>query len=524
MRRRLTLAMVFMVLGSLILSGLASLALAVRSTRAQTRHELVREAQGLAVSVQQQAESDNHADPAASLRRLLLVLKAPLRLDGSAVLAVGPDGELFDPATPRVRPELPAGLSASDLNPDSLLDMRTVSGVAGGLVYAAVPYRAEVDILGVPREVDQVVVLTRRPPSVLSAAGPWFALSALIILAVAGLVAYRLGRRFVRPIQAAQEVTGRIAAGDLEARVPDPPGTDPELAALAGSVNSMAASLQQAKKAEQQFLQSVSHDLRTPLTSIRGFAEAIEDGVTVDVVAAAGVIASEARRLERLVADLLGLATLEARRFTLQMQPVDLAALVAATAAGFAPTASELGLALVVDDGAPGPSPSARRVRADPDRLAQLIANLIENALRYATHEVRVTVLGGSGRPELWVADDGPGIAAEDLNRVFERLFEARPRPDRPIGSGLGLTIVAELASAMGGSVRAESPLQAGGGTRMVVTLPAPELDQANWPGDTTGRDHTNDTGANRPPSTGAESIPMMRSSTVAYTDRKSTL
>ena len=88
MRRRLTLAMVLMVLGSLILSGLASLALAVRSTRTQTRHELVREAQGLAVSVQQQAESDNHADPAESLRRLLLALKAPLRLDGSAVLAV----------------------------------------------------------------------------------------------------------------------------------------------------------------------------------------------------------------------------------------------------------------------------------------------------------------------------------------------------------------------------------------------------------------------------------------------------
>ena len=376
----------------------------------------------------------------------------------------GPDGELFDPATPRVRPELPAGLSASDLNPDSLLDMRTVSGVAGGLVYAAVPYQAEVDILGVPRQVDQVVVLTRRPPSALSAAGPWFALSALVILAVAGLVAYRLGRRFVRPIQAAQEVTGRIAAGDLEARVPDPPGTDPELAALAGSINSMAAGLAQAKKAEQQFLQSVSHDLRTPLTSIRGFAEAIEDGVTADVVAAAGVIASEARRLERLVGDLLGLATLEARRFTLQMQPVDFGrlggrhrgwirpyGLRAGTGAGGRRRGARPEPLGVSGHGRPGSTGPADR-QPDRERLA----------LRHPRGPGDGA--GANGRAELWVADDGPGIAAEDLNRVFERLFVARPRPDRPIGSGLGLTIVAELASAMGGSVRAESPASAGRG------------------------------------------------------------
>ncbi len=349
MRRRLTVAMVLMVLGSLVLSGLVSLALAVRSSQSQTRHELLREAQGLAVSVQQQADSANPSDPAKSLRSLLLALRAPLRLDGSAVLAVRPGGVLFNPATPRLPATLPAGLRPSDLQPDSLLALTTVSGARNGLVFAAVPFRAEVNILGVPRQVTQVVVLTRRPPSALAAAGPWFAVSALAILLVAGFVAHRLGRRFVRPIQTAEQVTGRIAAGDLEARVPDPPGADPELAALASSINSMAARLAQAKKAERQFLQSVSHDLRTPLTSIRGFAEAIEDGVAADVAAAAGVIASEAGRLERLVGDLLGLATLEAQRFTLQMQPVELEAAIGATAAGFAPTASEMDLALVVD-------------------------------------------------------------------------------------------------------------------------------------------------------------------------------
>ena len=208
---------------------------------------------------------------------------------------------------------------------------------------------------------------------------------------IAGFVAYRLGRRFVRPIRAAEAVTGRIAAGDLDARGTGSSRPDAELAAMAASVNAMAARLVEAKTAEQQFLQSVSHELRTPLTSIRGFAEAIEDGATVNPVAAAGVIAAEAKRLERLVGDLLHLATIQARRFALQTQPVNLDASTVATAASFAPAASELGLTLVADSTATGEGGSSGWVLADPDRLAQVTTNLIENALRYATHEVRVT-------------------------------------------------------------------------------------------------------------------------------------
>lgn len=468
MRRRLTTAMVLMVFGALLLAGLASLALVVHNTAVQTRRELVREAQGLALTVQSQAQAANRADPGRALRNLLLVLKSPLRLEGSAVVAVTPGGALFDPATPRVRPALPSGLDRADLNPPALLAGSTVSGTKGGVVYAAVPYQAEVQINGTPRQVLQVMVLTRRPPSALAGAGLWFALSSLVILIVAVVVAGRLGRRFVRPLEAAQDVTSRIAGGDLDGRVPTPPGTDAELAALAGSINAMAVGLARAKGAERQFLLSVSHDLRTPLTSIRGFAEAIEDGAAADVVTAAGVIASEARRLERLVADLLSLASLEARRFTLQLQPLDLAKMAASTAAAFTPAAAGMGLSLAVDTAQPG----GVEVTADPDRLAQVTANLIENALRYATGEVRVSTSNGVGWPELWVSDDGPGIPADEVALVFERPFMTRPRPDRPIGSGLGLAIVAELVSAMGGSVRAQSPLSPQGGTRMVVTLP----------------------------------------------------
>jgi signal transduction histidine kinase len=280
-------------------------------------------------------------------------------------------------------------------------------------------------------------------------------------------VADRLGRRFVRPLLAAQEVTGRIAAGDLDARVPEPPHTDPELAALTRSVNDMADSLARARGAERQFLLSVSHELRTPLTSIRGFAEAIEDGTTEDARRAATVITSESRRLERLVADLLALAQFETRRFSLDLRPTDLAAAAEATVAGFVPAADDLHLALRFD-----PSPGPIVVQADHDRLGQVVANLIENALKYARTHVRVGTAVSVGHPVLWVDDDGPGIPAEDLPRVFQRLFSAAHRPGRQVGSGLGLAIVAELVAAMGGTVRAESPLTPAGGTRMVVTLP----------------------------------------------------
>jgi signal transduction histidine kinase len=464
MRRRLIFAMVAMVFGALILSGLASLAIAARHSKDQTRKDLVREAQSLAYSVS--AQTSDRADPAVALRNLLSALQPTLRVAGSTVLAVDDQGQLFNVPLKGTL-TLPAGLRAEDLNGPALAQLKTVSGSRGGLVYAAVPYRTQVQILGAPRDVVLVAVLTAHPPGILLDAGRWFALSSVIILLVAWLVAWLLGRRFVRPIQDAEEVTSRIAAGDLDARMSVPAGNDEELVALSRAINQMAERLAQAKGAERLFLQSVSHDLRTPLTSIRGFAEAIEDGAATDVEGAARVIASEARRLERLVADLLALATLEAKRFTLQLQPTDLSAVATATAAGFIPAADELGLVIAADTDYPVGAV------ADPDRMAQVTANLIENALRYASRQVRVATTRSGEFALLYVEDDGPGVSSEELPHAFDRLFTSGPRKDRPIGSGLGLTIVSELVTAMGGTVQATSPTNGTGGTRMIVTLPA---------------------------------------------------
>jgi two-component system sensor histidine kinase BaeS len=409
------------------------------------------------------------------LKSLLTVLRGPLRLQDEAVVAVAPGGRLFDVGRPMQAVLLPSGLGVSDLKPASLLAGQTTSGIKGSIVWAAAPYRADIQVGPTPatsvlmHNLTQAVILTRRPPTGLRAAGPWFVIAAAATLLAAAIVAMRLGRRMTRPLVEAETVTRRIAAGDLTAQVPVPPRADPETASLAHSINTMASTLARSRGLERQFLMSVSHDLRTPMTSIRGYAEAIADGTASDPARAAGVIMSESRRLERLVGDLLDLAKLDARRFVLDVRRVDLAEVVVDTGERFQPAAAGFGLSLTVDAGPAG----GIAVMADPDRLAQVVANLVENALKYATANVQVATALSDGMPVLWVTDDGPGIAPSDLPRVFERLFMSSRSPGRQVGSGLGLAIVAELVAAMGGAVRAESPVPGRDtGTRVVVTLP----------------------------------------------------
>jgi signal transduction histidine kinase len=209
----------------------------------------------------------------------------------------------------------------------------------------------------------------------------------------------------------------------------------------------------------------VSHDLRTPLTSIRGFAEAIADGKAPDDAQAAAVITAESRRLERLVGDLLELAKLDARRFSLDVRATDVAEVVTETAEGFRPAADDANVQLEVTTNGQG----GLVATADPDRLAQIVANLVENALKFASETITVGATHDDGAVVVWVADDGPGIPADDLPHVFERFFTSTRTPARRVGSGLGLSIVRELVDAMGATVRAE-PTD-GRGARIVVAL-----------------------------------------------------
>jgi two-component system sensor histidine kinase BaeS len=474
-----------LVVGALAFAGLATLGLVYLDSIHKTETELVTEAKQLAEGVQEEVLHANHHDSLAVLRSTLAVLKAPLNLQNEAVYGVRPNFSFYNLLDPRQPVVLPANLKPADLETAELVESLPVTGHRGDLVWAALLFSTQKPVaVGGPQcpgcqDVNLVVVLARQAPTGVGGAGMWFAIAAAATILVSLVVANRLGHRIARPLRQAQEVTGRIAAGDLSARVPVPRKEGHELVSLANSVNKMAASLAAARGAQRQFLMSVSHDLRTPLTSIRGYAEALADGTTDDVGKSASVILSEATRLERLVGDLLELAKLEAGSFSLSCTTVDLGEVVAHTAEAFEPAAASLGLSLELE--APGPSGWRNGARvlcyADPDRLGQVAANVIENALKYARSRVVVTVSGGSGaaRPTLTVADDGPGIAPEDLGRVFERLYQSANAASRKLGSGLGLAIVKELVTAMGGEVKAESPTGPSGGARIVVTLRQPE-------------------------------------------------
>jgi signal transduction histidine kinase len=474
-RRRITLTMMAMVVGALVLAGLGTLGLTLLNSTSQTQSELLSEAKQLAQGVQDEISAGKARDSLAVLRTALGVLKSPLQLQGEAVLAVSPDGSLYNLLDPNEPVTLPSGLSAQQVESPALIEYGSVSGHRGRLAWAAYLFSTGVPVghagHGGNRTdvLNLVVVLTREAPTGIARAETWFFVASAVTVVVALLAALRLARRIARPLQDTEAVTRRIAAGDLNARVPVPEGEGRELVSLASSVNQMAASLARSQGAQRQFLMSVSHDLRTPLTSIRGFAEALADGATTDVEHAVGIIGSEARRLERLVGDLLELARLESGVFSLRPAALDASEVVADAAHALAPQANELGLVLDIKPAPPGTA----ICQADPDRLKQVVGNLAENALKYASTRVVVATACPMGRPVLVVEDDGPGIPAADLPHVFERLFQSSSTRGRKLGggAGLGLSIVAELVSAMGGEVRAESPAGPGGGTRMVVTL-----------------------------------------------------
>ena len=209
-------------------------------------------------------------------------------------------------------------------------------------------------------------------------------------------------------------------------------------------VDQLAAS----REAERAFLLSVSHELKTPLTAIRGYSEGLAEGA-FEPGEAARVIATESGRLERLVRDLLDLARMNRSEFSVRSEAVDLAEIAREAARRHEPAARELGVELraVADE---------TWVSGDADRILQIASNLVENALRETPAGRAVTVEADGAR--LVVSDTGPGIPAEDVPHAFERfyLYDKIGR-DRPIGSGLGLAIVRQLATAMGGTVGVES-------------------------------------------------------------------
>jgi len=302
---------------------------------------------------------------------------------------------------------------------------------------------------------------------------PWkgvllrFAWAVALGIVLAALLAGWLARSLAQRLDGLRSVSRRMAAGDMGALVDV--GAADEVAEVEVAFNEMADGLHEARRREREFLVSVSHDLRTPLTSIAGYTEALQEGRVApeEVERVAGVIHRESNRLGRLVEDLMLLSRIEAREFSLRPEPVDLAAHLEGVAEAFRGKADAAGVALETE------TAGMPEVVIDADRIAQVIGNLIENALRYTPEggKVSVGLSEQDGYARVSVADGGPGIAPEDIPHIFERLYVTRRyRPVRPEGSGLGLSIVKELVDAMAGTTEVTSDPEEG--TTVVVRVP----------------------------------------------------
>ena len=366
---------------------------------------------------------------------------------------------------------LPAALFTTTLTTPVPGRLDTGDALQRPFIFEAAPPRLLVDTLPVPQGNRVFLLLAQKRPDFADVVADFesrflqFGVIALLVALALGVV---LARSLTRPISALAAATHEIAQGNFSHQVPVR-GTA-EMRALAADFNRMAAEVDRTQQAQRDFLANVSHDLKTPLTSIQGYAQAMIDGALRDRAAfidAAEVIESESQRMTRLVGDLVDLLRLQSGEVPIQKKPIDVGGLLRQAAAGMQPQATARHVELRVESRAPLDVP------ADADRLRRAITNLLDNALRYTPPEGRVTLSAEEvpGAVRIRVRDTGTGIPPGDLARVFERFYQVdKSRAAHGHGSGLGLAIVREIATAHGGGVAVES--RPGAGSEFMITLP----------------------------------------------------
>jgi len=338
-------------------------------------------------------------------------------------------------------------------------------------MFIAYPIRSSGQIIGVSyasAPTLSVTLLLREYRQQLALTLGMFLLATLIL-------AELLSRWLTRPLRYLETGTAAFAAGDFSVRV-QPVGAR-ETRALAEAFNTMAdrvehvvAELKNEERRKSRFVSDVSHELRTPLTAIRGAAETLLDGEVPpeDAERFLSTIVSESDRLARLANDLLALQRIEGATGELPLRRLDLVEVARRAVAALEPLLDERGARVEVSGQAPA-------VLGDPDRLQQVVANLIDNATRVAEGSpVRVDISSEPGRAVLSVLDEGPGIPEEDLQRLFDRFYRTQASRDRSTGgSGLGLAIVKAIVTAHAGEIEAANRPE--GGARFTMRLPALE-------------------------------------------------
>ncbi|HLC03432.1 MAG TPA: HAMP domain-containing sensor histidine kinase [Anaerolineales bacterium] len=385
------------------------------------------------------------------------------RLDqfaGARAILVGPDGEVLVD-------------SRSDTEAPPLNVLKRVGRAASGR------YRDSSRVIWLyvaqPLSSTRTLMLTSVQPTVI----PWAVIqedfaaplirAGVVALLLSPLLAWLIARWVAGPLQRMAVAARAVADGEYQHQLPTQGPT--EVQALSAAFNEMIRRVKASQQAQRDFVANVSHELKTPLTSIQGFAQAILDqtaGTRQAQVRAAGVILDETHRLHNLVDDLLDLARFDAGQIAIELKPMDIGEMLQAASDRLSLRAEEKQIKLVRNL-APMPN-----VVADGDRLAQVFTNLLDNAIRHtpAGGSVGLTAQEASGWVTIHIEDTGPGIPAEALSRIFERFFQldqAR-RGGKERGAGLGLAISREIVAAHAGSLTAKSVV--GRGSRFTVRLP----------------------------------------------------
>ena len=352
-----------------------------------------------------------------------------------------------------------AGHAAAD-GPDARYGRRARSGGPGPVVTAPVL------VAGQPVGTVELRFPAQAPPAALGvrdALVRTVAVGAVLGVGVALGVAIPIARRITRPVEELTTAARRLGRGDRDARVGSAGGFA-ELAELGATFDRMAAALQREDELRRALVSDVAHELRTPVTILQASCEELADGLAEPTPERLASLHQEVLRLGRVVEDLEVLAAAEAAGLRLDHQPVDLAAVAGEVLELLQPRAAQARVTLRGEL-------HAATVSGDPHRLHQIAANLVANAVKYTPPggTVTVTVDHAGGSVRLVVADTGPGIEPDELPHLFDRFWRGRAATGTP-GSGVGLTVVAELVRAHGGRIEVTST--PGTGTTFTVCLP----------------------------------------------------
>ena len=477
-RLRLSLNyLVVLALGMLLAGALTWLAVEKLYVDTQ-RENLLAQARLMATALQGTALPTESVQPYSQTSNVMPGIHTRLLSEAGAVVVGLPLSDTFtQPPAAEQQTSIPTSELVRRPEIDSALQGTPATAIRRVLdnrrvIYAAAPvYSDNGQILGI------VYVATPLPVAGLPPDLIWQLIAALICAVLLATVAGSfLARQIARPLEGLARAATAISDGDLHQQV-STESKIAELDSLKQTFNRMAEKLRQSDEAKKAFIADVTHELRTPLTVIKGTIETLEDGALDDAEGRGPLLTSMGRetdRLIRLVNELLVLTRADAGSLQLNIQPVDLAALARSRCEVFSPLAAQRGITWKYELHG-----QSTVVHADPDRLAQVLDNLLDNALRHSPDHSTITVAVRETHDGVVcsVSDCGGGIPAEHLPFVFERFYRvdsSRSRNRRDGGTGLGLAIAQALVYAQGGQIVAQSI--EGQGTTMTFCLPTAEL------------------------------------------------